>query len=242
MEHEHGGDATVASVDAVHVAQLNIGTMVAPTDDPAVAEFMDSLDRINALADEAPGFVWRLQTESGNATGIHIFPDPLQLVNMSVWESVETLKHYVYRSEHVDFFRRRAAWFEPSGRRLALWWVPAGTTPELDDAVRRIEFLERYGPSPYAFGFATAPAARLVFDTTVPGDVTARLDGAIAARASIRPTGDDLAAIETPDLTTRSDARLLEAALLDQLELMASRAGLVPSTHGEAADRTTRPA
>ena len=138
-----------------HVAQINIGVMIAPTDDPAVAEFMDNLDRINALADEADGFVWRLQSGLGNATDIQVFPDPLQLVNMSVWESVEALKVYVYRSDHVEFFRRRAAWFVPEAAQVALWWVPAGTIPDLDDAVRRVEYLEQHGPTPYAFGFAS---------------------------------------------------------------------------------------
>lgn len=152
-----------------HIAQINIGVMVAPTEDPAVAEFMASLDRINAQADSAPGFVWRLQTESGNATDIQIFPDPLQLVNMSVWESVETLKDYVYRTEHVEFFRRRAAWFEADAKRVALWTIPQGTIPDLTDAVRRVQFLERHGPSPYAFGFAKPPAP-LVFETTDPDD------------------------------------------------------------------------
>ena len=113
----------------VHVAQINIGTMVAATDDPLVAEFMDNLERINAVADAAPGFVWRLQTDIGNATEIQIFPDPLTLVNMSVWESVEALKDYVYRSDHVDFFRRRAEWFEPDAKRVALWHITAGHDP-----------------------------------------------------------------------------------------------------------------
>lgn len=138
-----------------HIAQINIGVMIAPTDDPAVAEFMDNLDQINAQADAAEGFVWRLQSEQGNATDIQIFPNPLQLVNMSVWESVETLKAYVYRTEHVDFFRRRAEWFEAGGKRVALWWIPAGTIPDLDDAVRRVQYLEEHGPTPYAFGFGS---------------------------------------------------------------------------------------
>lgn len=149
----------------VHVAQINIGTMVAPTHDPRVAEFMDNLDRINAQADTAPGFVWRLQTDDGNATSIQIFPDPLTLVNMSVWRSVDELKEYVYRSDHVAFFRRRTEWFEAEAKRVALWWVAAGTVPQLDEAVRRVEFLERRGPSPYAFGF-TRPPATLVIETT----------------------------------------------------------------------------
>lgn len=140
---------------ALHLAQINVGVMVAPTDDPAVAEFMENLDRINAEADRADGFVWRLQSEQGNATDIQIFENPLQLVNMSVWESVDTLKAYVYRTEHVEFFRRRAEWFEADGRRVALWWIPAGTIPDLADAVRRVDHLERHGPTPYAFGFGS---------------------------------------------------------------------------------------
>ena len=143
--------------------------MVAPTDDPRVAEFMDALERVNAIADTAPGFVWRLQTDSGNATEIQIFPNPLTLVNMSVWESVDALKAYVYRSEHIEFFRRRAEWFEPDAKRVALWHVPAGTIPELDEAVRRVEFLERNGATPYAFGFAK-PHVPLIFETTTPDD------------------------------------------------------------------------
>ena len=169
-----------------HLAQINIGTMVAPTDDPAVAEFMNALDHINALADDAPGFVWRLQTDEGNATSIQIFPDPLQLVNLSVWESIDSLKAYVYRSGHVDFFRRRAEWFEADAKRVALWWIPAGTQPGLDDAVRRVEFLERHGPSPYAFGFAHAPEPFLIEPTELH-DPTARslierLDGELRSQ------------------------------------------------------------
>lgn len=172
----------------VHVAQINIGTMVAPTDDPRVAEFMDALERVNAIADAAPGFVWRLQTDSGNATEIQIFPDPLTLVNMSVWESVDALKAYVYRSDHIDFFRRRAEWFEPDAKRVALWHVPAETIPELDEAVRRVEFLERNGATPYAFGFAK-PQVPLVFEATTPEDpdtdeLIGRLNHELAAVAT----------------------------------------------------------
>ena len=153
----------------VHVAQINIGTMIAPTDDPAVSEFMNNLERINAQADHASGFVWRLQTADGNATSIQIFANPLQLVNMSVWDSVEALKTYVYRTEHADFFRRRAEWFERDAERVALWTIPAGAIPTLDEAVRRADFLDRQGPSPYAFGFARPPAP-LVIEATTPDD------------------------------------------------------------------------
>ena len=170
------------------MAQINIGTMLAATDDPLVADFMDNLERVNAVADGAPGFVWRLQTESGNATEIQIFPDPLTLVNMSVWESVEALKEYVYRSDHIEFFRRRAEWFEPEAKRVALWYVPAGEIPELDDAVRRVEFLERNGPTAYAFGFVRPPVP-MIFEATTPhepdtADLIERLNGELSVVAT----------------------------------------------------------
>src|SRR5436853_157036 len=97
-----------------HLAQLNIGRLRVPVDDPATADFMANLDPINALAEATPGFVWRLQTEEGNATAIRAFPrDDLMIINMSVWESIETLADFVYRSAHTPFLRRRSGWFEP---------------------------------------------------------------------------------------------------------------------------------
>lgn len=201
-----------------HVAQINIGTMVAPTDDPAVAEFMEALDRINALADDAPGFVWRLQTDAGNATDIHVFPDPLQLVNMSVWESVEALKEYVYRSEHVEFFRRRAEWFEADAKRVALWHVAPGRLPDLDEAVRRVGFLERHGASPYAFGFARPPDV-LTFEITDLDDpdtrtLVDRLNRELAAVAT--EPGENHFALTTAEVT--GDAgRMLRARYAGRL-------------------------
>jgi hypothetical protein len=106
-----------------HLAQLNIGRLRAASDDPLVAEFMAALDEVNALAESSPGFVWRLQTEDGNATSIRPFDDDLLLVNMSVRESVETLADYVYRSVHTNFLRRRGEWFERmQEHHLVLWW------------------------------------------------------------------------------------------------------------------------
>ena len=192
--------------------------MVAATDDPRVAEFMDALERVNAIADAAPGFVWRLQTDSGNATEIQIFPDPLTLVNMSVWESVDALKAYVYRSEHIEFFRRRAEWFEPDAKRVALWHVPAGTIPELDEAVRRVEFLERSGPSPYAFGFAK-PQAPLVFETTTPDDAdTAELLACLNHELAVVAThpGENHFALAT-DEVTGDRGRMIRARFGEQL-------------------------
>lgn len=138
-----------------HLAQLNIGRLRAPVDDPATAEFMANLDSINALAEVTPGFVWRLQTEEGNATAIKAFPgDDLMILNMSVWESIESLADYVYRSAHTPFLRRRGEWF---GRLrevyLVLWWIRAGTLPTIDEALDRLDHLRRVGPTPEAFTF-----------------------------------------------------------------------------------------
>ena len=163
--------------------------MVAAADDPRVAEFMDALDEVNALAEAAPGFVWRLQDDSGNATSIQLFADPLALVNMSVWKSVETLRDYVYRSGHVGFFRRRAEWFRPEGKRVALWWVPGGSLPDVADGVRRVEFRERHGDSPYAFGFAR-PAPPLLIEAVALDDA--------AVSGLIGRLNDQLAAMYEP--------------------------------------------
>lgn len=159
----------------LHLAQVNIATIRAPVGDPVVAEFVDNLDRINALADTAPGFVWRLQTDEGNATSIHAFPDPMLLVNMSVWESVEALQEYVYRSEHRDFVKRRREWFVDGSTQLALWWVPAGEIPTLDDAKRRLAFLATHGPSPYAFRFGKLQARAVISRTTFADETTVAL-------------------------------------------------------------------
>ena len=139
-----------------HLAQLNIGRMVAPIDAPEVAEFVANLEPINALADRSPGFVWRLQTDAGNATSIHAFDDERLLLNMSVWESIETLRAFAYTSAHTGVLRRRAEWFERLAEaHLVLWWVPAGHIPTVEEAVDRLEQLRRDGPSPAAFTFRT---------------------------------------------------------------------------------------
>ena len=138
----------------VQLAQVNVAKMLAPTDDPVMAEFMANLESINALADTTPGFVWRLQTESGDATSLQVFDDTLIIVNMSVWTSLEALKGYVYKSRHVDFLRRRRAWFERFvGMHYALWWVPEGHIPDVLEAKKRLESRELYGDTERAFSF-----------------------------------------------------------------------------------------
>lgn len=138
-----------------HLAQVNIGRLRAPVDHPMIADFVAGLDHINALADRAPGFVWRLQTEDGNATAIRPDPgDELVAINLSVWESVGALGDFAYRSEHVSFMRRRREWFEPfAGSYLALWWIPAGTIPTVPEAMDRLAHLDRHGPTLTAFTF-----------------------------------------------------------------------------------------
>lgn len=142
---------------AFHLAQVNIALPRAPVDSELLADFMAALAPINALADRSPGFVWRLQTEDGDATAIRPYPDDRILVNMSVWQSREALAEYVYRSDHTPFMRRRREWFEHMGTPyMALWWLPAGDLPTLADAVERLDHLRDYGPTPFAFTFRDA--------------------------------------------------------------------------------------
>ena len=111
------------------------------------------MEPVNALADAAPGFVWRLQDEAGDATSIKAFGDDRLIVNMSVWESLDALWRFVYDGGHLDVMRRRREWFERISIHLALWWIPAGTLPTVEDAELRIAALEQRGPSAYAFTF-----------------------------------------------------------------------------------------
>jgi hypothetical protein len=126
---------------------------VAPVDTPVLAEFMALLDPINAIADEAPGFVWRLQTGEGNATSIPVLGDERLIINMSVWESIDHLTDFVYRSGHVAVMRRRREWFERIKVFFALWWVPTGRLPTVTEAEARLEHLRAHGPTAHAFTF-----------------------------------------------------------------------------------------
>jgi len=139
---------------AFHLAQVNVARLTAPLDSPALVPFVDNLERVNALADASPGFVWRLQTDDGDATAIRAFDDPDILVNMSVWESVEALGDFVYRSGHIGIMRRRAEFFVRAAEAyVALWWVPAGTTTTIADAVERLNAIRVQGPTAFAFNF-----------------------------------------------------------------------------------------
>lgn len=137
-----------------HLAQINVAKMLYPIDHPGMAGFVRALDPINALADTASGFVWRLQDESGNATALNPFDDPMLIVNMSVWSSIEALFDFVYQTGHTAIMRQRKAWFEkPHEAHMALWWIPAGTLPSLQDGKQRLSHLRSHGPSAFAFTF-----------------------------------------------------------------------------------------
>jgi hypothetical protein len=164
-------------MSAYELAQLNIGVIKGPMDSPLMADFANNLERINAVADASPGFVWRLQTEAGDATAIRPFDDPNLLVNMSVWRDVASLNTYVYSSAHVEIMRRRREFFERMDAAfLVLWWVPRGHRPTVDEAMARLEMLRAQGPGAMAFTFRHAfpppdawPAQpHVAFDDTCP--------------------------------------------------------------------------
>ena len=137
-----------------HLAQINIGRFLADPDDPQLAGFFARLDDINAAAEAAPGFVWRLQTEAGDATEIRPTVDPRLLVNMSVWETPEALFDFVYKSAHTPVMAQRRQWFERfDGHFQALWWVPAGHIPSIEEGLAKLWHLDRFGPTPHAFTF-----------------------------------------------------------------------------------------
>ena len=139
---------------AFHLAQINIGRLVAPTVDARLADFVAQLDPINKLADAAPGFVWRLQSSSGNATDVAYGDDPLVIVNMSVWESLAALRDFVYAPRHMRVLRDRAKWFEKMDKPYCLWWVPAGHVPSVAEGKLRLEHYQSRGATPFAFWFS----------------------------------------------------------------------------------------
>lgn len=140
-----------------HLAQVNIGRMVAPLEDPKMATFVAALPVINALADRSPGFIWRYQTDLGNATSLRPYGDDRILINFSVWESIDALKAFVYKSDHGYWMGKRRRWFESMPEQhMALWWIPAGHIPAWEEAHTRLEALRADGPTPTAFTFRTS--------------------------------------------------------------------------------------
>ncbi|MEA2492601.1 MAG: hypothetical protein QOJ29_512 [Thermoleophilaceae bacterium] len=137
-----------------HLAQINIGRAIGDVDGPALVDFMALLDPVNELADNSPGFVWRMQDEDGNNTALRPYDDDRMIVNMSTWETIDALWDFVYKTMHIEVMRRRREWFERfESTYLALWWVPAGTIPTIEDAKLRLASLDDHGPTPYAFTF-----------------------------------------------------------------------------------------
>ncbi|MES1196372.1 MAG: DUF3291 domain-containing protein, partial [Steroidobacter sp.] len=138
---------------AFQLAQLNIAIMKYSLDTPEMKDFVDNLDHINALADNAPGFVWRMQDEAGDATSLRPLGDST-LVNMSVWKDVESLNNYVYRTAHVEIMKRRKEWFDRMKEaHFVLWWVRAGHRPDIHEAITKLELLKAEGPTQEAFNF-----------------------------------------------------------------------------------------
>ena len=136
------------------LAQLNIALAKYPLDSPQLKEFVDNLDKVNDIADNSEGFVWRLQDESGDATHIQLFDDPNIIVNMSVWDGIDSLKNFMFRTHHKEIMRKKSQWFERLTQdSYVLWWVGDDHIPSPQEAVERLEYLRKHGDSPYAFTF-----------------------------------------------------------------------------------------
>jgi hypothetical protein len=143
-----------------HLAQVNIARMRTPLNDPIMQGFVSQLDTINALAEASQGFIWRLATPAGDATSLRVFPDEWLIINMSVWESIESLWNFTYEVQHAGVMAGRKQWFEKLDYPyLALWWIPVGTEPTLEDAKARLEHLRDHGATNYAFTFKQRFAA-----------------------------------------------------------------------------------
>jgi hypothetical protein len=173
-----------------HLAQVNIGRVVAPMDSPQMAGFVSQLKPINALADRSAGFVWRLQTESGDATAILPYDDPRININMSVWESVETLKDFVYKSGHIVPLRDRLKWFEkPAEAHMAMWWIPAGHIPGIEEAKERLQFRRTHGDTAVSFSFGNPfPSPEEPLIDAVPPAVS--FDNRLFVSSINTPNGD----------------------------------------------------
>ncbi|UOE79683.1 DUF3291 domain-containing protein [Vibrio splendidus] len=138
------------------LAQLNIALAKYPLDAPEIKEFVDNLELVNGIAESSEGFVWRLKDESGDATNIQAFDDPNMIVNMSVWDSVDSLKNFMFRTHHRDFMRRKGDWFHRLPEdTYVLWWIEEDHIPALEEAIERLEHLREIGDTPYAFTFKT---------------------------------------------------------------------------------------
>jgi hypothetical protein len=141
-----------------HLAQINVGQARHPMDDPRMEGFTGRIQAINAIADKASGFVWRLQSESGNALDIIVTDDPLFNINISVWTDLSSLENFVWKTAHAKVYSCKAAWFQHSDVAItAFWWVPIGHTPTPDEGLARLTHLREHGPSKTSFGWESAP-------------------------------------------------------------------------------------
>ena len=140
------------------LAEINIGLLKAPIDHPSTSEFADNLDRINRIAESSPGFIWRLKDESNNATSFNPYNNELIIINISVWQSAEHLKDFVFRSDHTNFLKRKKEWFEKlDPPYMAMWWIENDHMPDALEGKKRLDHLAAHGPSEYAFDFRTLP-------------------------------------------------------------------------------------
>ena len=227
------------------LAQLNVATLLLPIDDPRTAEFVDALPLVNGAGEQSPGYVWRLQSDSGDATDIRVFDDPLVIVNLTVWESLDALKAFAYRGVHRNFFRRRADWFVAGSSRTALWWLPAAVLPSTDDAKRRLDFIAAVGVSPYAFEMGQQHRALVIEHVNVDderaramfrqlnGDAVvidrlavAELDDEAVACGAYRLLDDTTAEISRMYVAQPARGLRIGAALIAELEAVARRDGL----------------
>ena len=231
-----------------HLAQLNIATLRHPIDDPRIADFVDALPLVNGAGEKTPGYVWRLQSDSGDATDIQVFDDPLVIVNLTVWESLEALKRFAYRGVHRDFFRRREEWFVAGASRTALWWLPTSVLPCTDDAKRRLDFIDAFGTSPYAFEMGRhhpvlviehvaaddERARRMINHVDEKGEVSdddggfvvATLDDVAVACGGYRTLDDGTAEIKRMYVAQPARGLRIGAAIVAELEAAAQRNGM----------------
>ena len=160
--NENRGTMTPAGM---HLAELNVGRLRAEPGDPRVGEFMAALDRVNGLGKRMPGFVWMMEGSGTPGTGnteTKIGGDPRFVSNLTLWDSVETLEHFVWNTVHRSFYERRAEWFELLGQmHFVMWWVPAGHRPTLDEGLARLAHLQDHGDTDHAFGWSHVKEARL---------------------------------------------------------------------------------
>ena len=150
------------------LAEINVARMKGyDINDPVMKEFVDNLGRVNKLAESSQGFVWRLKDESNNATSLNPYDDEQVIINISVWENIDSLERFTYQTFHTEFLRRRKEWFQKFGKAyLAMWWIPTGQFPTVEEAVARLDYLEANGPTERAFSF------RKKYDSPSAADLT----------------------------------------------------------------------